>query len=213
MNYIALFSAAILFFAICASEAEARKFRLFSISGLDGGETIDPVYNLPNTATFLREGKTFDLGYLNSGDGGGYVLYHGDRYARLSEADIARLKVTLGFDPTTKHRTEQAGRDKQNSGWSLAILVAVLALGSFVFIHKGLQILRWLGRTLTTPAAVKAGSGDVVSDPLAVRKKQLVKRERSETQSDHAARSPAPAAVQVSPRTAGPARSFGRRSG
>ena len=110
MNYIALFSAAILFFAICASEAEARKFRLFSISGLDGGETIDPVYNLPNTATFLREGKTFDLGYLNSGDGGGYVLYHGDRYARLSEADIARLKVTLGFDPTTKHRTEQAGR-------------------------------------------------------------------------------------------------------
>ncbi|EMS96494.1 hypothetical protein H009_16631 [Agrobacterium tumefaciens str. Cherry 2E-2-2] len=214
MNYIALFSAAALFSAIFAGEAEARKVRVFAIPGFGGGETIDLVYDLPNTAAFLREGKALDLGYLNSDNDSGYVLYQGDRYTKLSDADIARLKATLGFDPTTKHRMERAAWKEESSRWGFVVFIAVLVVGFFVFIHKGLHLIRWLARSLTTPAAAAAdnGSADEVFDPLEVRKKQLVKRQWSDSQTDHTARSPAPSTVQASPRTGGPARSFGRRN-
>lgn len=211
MNYIALFSAAALFSAIFASGAEARKVRLFAIPGFGGGETIDLVYDLPNTAAFLRDGKALDLGYLN-GSTSGYVLYNGDRYTKLSHADIASLKATLGFDPTTKHRMERAARDEQNSRWGLVIFIAVLAVGFLVFIHKGLQIIRWFARSLTTPAVTDNGSADAVSDPLEIRKKQLMNRQWSDNQASPGASVPAPSSEQAPSRAGAPVRAFGRRN-
>lgn len=211
MNYIVLFFYASLLSVISASEAEARKVRLFAIPGFGGGETIDLVYDLPNTAAFLREGKAFDLGYLNSSNGNAYVLYHGDRYSKLSDADIARLKAVLGFDPTTKHRMERAARKEENGRWGFVVFIAVLAVGLFVFIRKGLQFIRAVARSLATPSVI---DNDPVAevDPLTVRKKQLVRRQWSDTESNHAESSPMPATVPALPRTGAPVRTFGRRS-
>lgn len=210
MNYIALFSAVMLFSLAFIGQAEARKARFFAIPGFGGGETIDLVYDLPDNPAFLREGKAFDLGYLNSSNGNAYVLYHGDRYSKLSDTDIARLKAMLGFDPTTKHRMEQASRGTGAgvTGWGLVIFIAVGVLGLSVLIHKGLNVMRWMMRALTTPAAI--GSDEAVSTPLEVRKKKLVNRQWSDT--DHAARSPTPSAMQASSRSDAPVRAFGRRN-
>ncbi|CDN92530.1 hypothetical protein [Agrobacterium tumefaciens] len=212
MKYITLFVAAALFSSISVTQAQARKARLFAVPGFGGGESIDLVYDLPNTATFLREGKAFDLGYLNSDNGSGYVLYNGDRYSKLSDADIAKLKVTLGFDPTTKHRMEQAARDEENTRWGFVIFIAVLVAGFFVFVHKGLHFIRWFARALTTPAVTGNGSADAAPDPLEVRTKQLVNRQWSGSQTDYAARVPASSSMHASPRADAPVKTFGRRS-
>lgn len=82
MKHIALFSVAVLFSAIFVSEAEARRSRFFVTPGFGGGETIDLVYDLPDKEPFLRDGEALDLGYLNSGDKSGYVLYRGERYSK-----------------------------------------------------------------------------------------------------------------------------------
>jgi hypothetical protein len=212
MKHIALFSVVFLFSAIFVSEAEARKSRFFAIPGFGGGETIDLVYDLPDSEPFLRDGEAFDVGYLNSGDRSGYVLYRGERYSRLSDADIARLKATLGFDPTTKDRMERAARDS-DAPWNLVIIIAVAIIGVFVLVHKGMQLVRWISRLATTSAVTgsKQHQEEDAPDPLEVRTKQLVNRQWSGSQTDHATRSQAASSVHASAPGAAPVRAFGRR--
>ncbi|MFJ1308732.1 hypothetical protein [Agrobacterium sp. P15N1-A] len=213
MKHIALFSVAFLFSAIFVSEAEARKSRFFAVPGFGGGETIDLVYDLADREPFLRDGEAFDVGYLNSGDRSGYVLYRGERYSRLSDADIARLKATLGFDPTTKDRMERAARDS-DAPWNLVIIIAVAIAGIFVLVHKGMQLVRWISRlaTISAVAGSQRQEEEDTPDPLEVRKKQLVNRQWSDSQTDHAARIPAASSVHASAPGAAPVRTFGRRS-
>jgi hypothetical protein len=212
MKHIVLFSVGFLFSAIFVSEAEARKSRFFAVPGFGGGETIDLVYDLPDNEPFLRDGEAFDIGYLNSGDRSGYVLYRGERYSRLSDADIARLKATLGFDPTTKDRMERAARGGETP-WNLVIIIAVAIVGIFVLVHKSMQLVRWISRLATISAV--AGSTreeEETPDPLEVRKKQLVNRQWSDSQTDHAARIPAVSPAHASTRGTTAVRTFGRRS-
>lgn len=212
MKHVALFSVAVLFSALFVSEAEARRSRFFVIPGFGGGETIDLVYDLPDNEPFLRDGEAFDVGYLNSGDRSGYVLYRGERYSKLSDADIARLKATLGFDPTTKDRMERAARGS-DAPWNLVIIIAVGIVGIFVFVHKGMQVVRWISRLATTSAVAgsKQQQEEDAPDPLEVRKKQLINRQWSDSQTDHAARIPAASPAHASARGATPVRAFGRR--
>lgn len=212
MKHIALFSVVVLFSAIFVSEAEARRSRFFAVPGFGGGETIDLVYDLPDNEPFLRDGEAFDIGYLNSGDRSGYVLYRGERYSKLSDADIARLKATLGFDPTTKDRMERAARDS-DAPWNLVIIIAVAIIGIFVLVHKGMQLVRWMSRLATTSAVAggKRQEEEDAPDPLEVRKKQLVNRQWSDSQTDHATRIPAASSVHASAPGAAPVRAFGRR--
>lgn len=212
MKHIALFSVAILFSAIFVSEAEARRSRFFAVPGFGGGETIDLVYDLPDNGPFLRDGEAFDIGYLNSGDRSGYVLYRGERYSRLSDADIARLKATLGFDPTTKDRMERAARGS-DAPWNLVIIIAVAIIGIFVLVHKGMQIVRWISRLATTSAVTgsKQHQEEDAPDPLEVRTKQLVNRQWSGSQTDHATPTPVASSVHASAPGAAPVRAFGRR--
>ncbi|CAH0212041.1 conserved exported hypothetical protein [Agrobacterium fabrum str. J-07] len=212
MRYTALFSAAALFSVIFASVAEARKDRLFAISESGGGETIALVYDLPNTPAFLAEGNTLDLGFLNSDSGSGYVLYYGDRYTRLSDADVARLKSRLGFDPTIQHRLERAAREKQNERWNLAIFFIVLVVGFFLVVLKGLDAVRWFWRLLTMLVDTDKGQAAEPHDPLKARKKRLVRPQYSQPRTDSVAASPAPPPVEASPPTGGTARAFGRRT-
>lgn len=212
MKHIVLFSVGVLFSAIFVSEAEARKSRFFAVPGFGGGETIDLVYDLPDNEPFLRDGEAFDIGYLNSGDRSAYVLYRGERYSRLSDADIARLKATLGFDPTTKDRMERAARGGETP-WNLVIIIAVAIVGIFVLLHKSMQLVRWISRLATISAV--AGSTreeEETPDPLEVRKKQLVNRQWSDSQTDHAARIPAVSPAHASTRGTTAVRTFGRRS-
>ncbi len=213
MKHIALFSVGFLFSAIFVSEAEARKSRFFAIPGFGGGETIDLVYDLPDNTPFLRDGEAFDIGYLNSGDRSGYVLYRGERYSRLSDADIARLKATLGFDPTTKDRMERTARGS-DAPWNLVIIIAVAIAGIFVLVHKGMQLVRWISRLATTSAVAgnKRQEEEDTPDPLEVRKKQLINRQWSDSQTDHAARIPAASPAHASARGTTAVRTFGRRS-
>ena len=212
MKHIVLFSVGFLFSAIFVSEAEARKSRFFAFPGFGGGETIDLVYDLPDNEPFLRDGEAFDIGYLNSGDRSGYVLYRGERYSRLSDADIARLMATLGFDPTTKDRMERAARGGETP-WNLVIIIAVAIVGIFVLVHKSMQLVRWISRLATISAV--AGSTqeeEETPDPLEVRKKQLVNRQWSDSPTDHAARIPAVSPAHASTRGTTAVRTFGRRS-
>jgi hypothetical protein len=108
MKSASLFLAGFLFFTMFASTADAKRFRFFpGFSG--GGETIDLVYDLPNQPPFVRDGKAFNVGYLNSRKGNAYVLYHGNGYIKLGEREIAALRAVLGFDPTARHRAQHAG--------------------------------------------------------------------------------------------------------
>lgn len=212
MKHITLFSIAVLFSAIFVSETEARRSRFFVTPGFGGGETIDLVYDLPDKEPFLRDGEALDLGYLNSGDRSGYVLYRGERYSTLSDADIARLKATLGFDPTTKDRMERAARGS-DAPWNLVIIIAVAIVGLFVFVHKGMQIVRWISRLATTSAVAKSKQQEEQEalDPLEARTKQLVKRQWSDSQTDRAARILAASPMHASSRPGAAVRTFGRK--
>ncbi len=92
-----------------ATPAEAR--RRFRFGGFGGGssETITKVYNLPDEEPYVKQGNFFDVGWLNSNTRSGYVIYHGDRFTKLDDADIAALTEMLGKDPTAAHRAAQAG--------------------------------------------------------------------------------------------------------
>lgn len=216
MKHISLFSVAFLFSAIFGGEAEARRSGIFGLPGFGGGETIDLVYELPDREPFLRNGEPYDLGYLNSEGNSGYVLYRGERYSKLSDADIARLKATLGFDPTTKHRMEQAA-EEQEAPWTRAIVIAAIILGIFVLVHKAIQIVRWISR-LSTTSSVKATKiqGEAPPEPLEIRKAQLAKRYRRDRPADPVSRArddaaaAEEAAVPTRSRTA--VRAFGRRN-
>ncbi len=215
MKHIALFSAAILFSAISVNEAKARGSGFFGGSWFGGGETIDLVYDLPETELFLRNGEAYDLGYLNSDNSSGYVLYRGERYSKLTEADIARLKAMLGFDPTTKDRMERAARSRDSS-WTLAIVIAVAIIGIFVLVHKTIQIVRWMSQLSTTSGVTANKLQEEPPAPLDVRRARLAKRNRSDGVADQAARARADHAVaEAEPlptRTGTTAQAFGRRN-
>jgi hypothetical protein len=108
MKYVSLFVVGLAFATLSASSAEARRFRI-PIPFFFGGESIDLVYDLPNEQPFMRDGEFLDIGYLNSRKGNAYVLYHGDRYNKLSDGDIALFTGILGFDPTAEHRAKLGG--------------------------------------------------------------------------------------------------------
>lgn len=215
MKHIALFSVAILFSAISVSEAEAHRSGIFGSSWFGGSETIDLVYDLPETELFLRNGEAYDLGYLNSDNNSGYVLYRGERYSKLTEADIVRLKAMLGFDPTTKDRMERAARSSDSS-WTLAIVIAVVIIGIFVLIHKTIQIVRWMSHVSTTSGGTASKLQEEPPAPLDVRRARLVKRNWSDGVADPVSRARADhAAVEAEPlanRTGATARAFGRRN-
>ncbi len=180
MMHLALFSVAFLFFAIFASESEAGSVRFSVLPSFGGGETIDLVYDLPDTEPFLRNGEAYDLGYLNSEKNSGYVLYRGEWYSKLTDADIARLKAKLGFDPTTKDRMERAARAATHPGRLRSCSVVVV--GIFVLVHKTMQIVRWLGR-LSTTSFVKASKAQDEEEPLApleARRARLAKRNQGD---------------------------------
>jgi hypothetical protein len=88
---------------------------------------IDLVRDLPNDATFERDGQYYDLGYLYSTErvngadvartGQGFVLYHDDRYIKLGPEDLYTVTSALGEDPTKDYvppvatRAGQVARD------------------------------------------------------------------------------------------------------
>lgn len=116
MKHAAFLIVGFLFFTIAASPAEAKRFRFFAIPGFGGsGESIDLVYDLPDKPPFARDGESIDVGYLNSPRGNAYVVYHGDRYRKLSDEDLAILTAILGFDPTAAHRAKHAPQKPADS--------------------------------------------------------------------------------------------------
>jgi len=105
MKRASLFVVSLALATLSASPVEARRFRI-PIPFFSSGESIDLVYDLPNEQPFVRDGEFLDIGYLNSRKGNAYVLYHGDRYNKLSDGDIALFTGILGFDPTAEHRAK-----------------------------------------------------------------------------------------------------------
>lgn len=75
-------------------------------------QKIDLVRDLPNDATFERDGQYFDLGYIypvhtvngasvaSAGGDAGFVLYYDDRFIRLRPSELEALRYALGDDPT-----------------------------------------------------------------------------------------------------------------
>jgi hypothetical protein len=216
MNYIALFVVTALFFSMFSTQAEARKVRLFAVPGFGSSETIDLVYDLPDSPPFLREGKTYDIGYLNSSKGNAYVLYQGDRYAKLSDAEIATLKAALGFDPTAKHRAERAARGaafEEAFPWSSVTCALILGAGVFMLLRKGLRILRRAAPPSVNGSIDEDNSVGVAYPPPEARKVQMMSRqETDDAMSDNRRRTAAPPTVSVSSRSGAPVKAFGRRS-
>ncbi len=101
-----------IFVTVClmASPAEARRrFGIIPIfGGGGGGESIELVHDLPDTAPFVDDGKNYDVGFLTGSERRGYVLYSGDAFKKLGPAEILMLKDMLGFDPTAKHKADHA---------------------------------------------------------------------------------------------------------
>lgn len=108
MNTASRATLGLLFLLATVQTAEAKRFRLFSFGGGGGGESIEQVYDLPDREPFMTDGDYVDVGYLSGSYRQSYVLYHGDRFRSLDDADLAVLKQTLGFDPTAKHREQYA---------------------------------------------------------------------------------------------------------
>ena len=108
MRISASLLAALLCLVLSTQSAEARRFFFIPIPHFGSTETIDPVYDLPDRAPFIRDGENWDVGYLNGRSDNFYVLYHGDRYTKLDDERIALLTEMLGFDPTAKHRAQYA---------------------------------------------------------------------------------------------------------
>lgn len=99
-------AASIVFFAQPAAADDGRRHVMTAT------QKIDMVRDLPDTSEFERDGVHFDLGYIypihtvngasvaSAGGDRGFVLYNGDRYARLTASDVAELQFVLGEDPT-----------------------------------------------------------------------------------------------------------------
>lgn len=108
---------------------------------------------------------------------------------------------------------ERAARGS-DAPWNLVIIIAVAIVGLFVLVHKGMQIVRWMSRLATTSAVAKRKRQEEEQealDPLEARTKQLVKRQWSDSQTDHAARIPAASSMQASSRPGAAVRTFGRK--
>ncbi|KJF73845.1 hypothetical protein [Agrobacterium arsenijevicii] len=216
MNYIALFVVTALFSSIFSTQAEARKVRLFAVPGFGSSETIDLVYDLPDSPPFLREGKAYDIGYLNSSKGNAYVLYQGDRYGKLSDAEIATLEAALGFDPTAKHRAERAARSaafEEAFPWSSVTYVLILVAGVFMLLRKGVRILRRAAPPSVNGSIDEDNSVGAVYPPSEARKAQMMSRQQTDdAMSDNRRRTAAPPTVSGSSRSGPPVKAFGRRS-
>ena len=99
-------AASVIFFATPPAAADDGRRHVMTPT-----QKIDLVRDLPDTPTFERDGLHFDLGYIypihtvngasvaSVGGDAGFVLYHDDRYARLTAADVAELRLVLGADP------------------------------------------------------------------------------------------------------------------
>lgn len=100
-------AASVIFFAAPPAAADDGRRHVMTPT-----QKIDLVRDLPDTPTFERDGLHFDLGYIypihtvngasvaSAGGDAGFVLYHDDRYARLTATDVAELRFVLGEDPT-----------------------------------------------------------------------------------------------------------------
>jgi hypothetical protein len=108
IKYSAIVSAGLM---VMASPAEARRgFAIIPIGGWGGGsgESITLVHDLPNEEPYVKEGKYFDVGYLNSDGRAGFVIYSGDRFTKIDDEQIAALATMLGFDPTAQYKADHA---------------------------------------------------------------------------------------------------------
>jgi len=95
--------------ALLVQPAVAESVRRNVISST---QRIDLVRDLPNDATFERDGQYFDLGYIypvhtvngasvaSAGGDAGFVLYYDDRFIRLGPSELEALTYALGEDPT-----------------------------------------------------------------------------------------------------------------
>ncbi|MES2444008.1 MAG: hypothetical protein V4574_14360 [Pseudomonadota bacterium] len=112
---------AVTLFVAASDPAEARRRFRFGVMPSFGGsssfeEKIDKVYDLPDNATYSNDGKYYDLGsFYQIRDGAEmhgpkpvFVLYSGDRYVRLDDAQLAILTEDLGMDPTAVFRAKYA---------------------------------------------------------------------------------------------------------
>ena len=96
---------------VMSSPAEARRgFAIIPIGGWGGGsgESITLVHDLPDQEPYVKEGKYFDVGYLNSDSRSGFVIYSGDKFSPINDEQTAALTTILGFDPTAEYRKEHA---------------------------------------------------------------------------------------------------------
>lgn len=119
---------AILFVALCDPAEARRRIRFGAMPSFGSGgyaEKIDKVYDLPDNGTYFHDGKYYDIGNFYTVSAGGaraypknptFVLYHGDRYIKLDEAQLALLREDLGFDPTETFRKEYAAKYPAQSG-------------------------------------------------------------------------------------------------
>jgi hypothetical protein len=84
-----------------ATEASARKFHFFHVSGGGGGEQIVKVLELPDIPALRRaDGRHIDLGYKFKSGGGEWVGYVGDdgKYLPLSGDAVHALLAVAGID-------------------------------------------------------------------------------------------------------------------
>lgn len=239
MKSASLFLAGFLFFTMFASPADAKRFRFFP-GFFGGGETIDLVYNLPNQPPFLRDGKAFDVGYLNSSNGNAYVLYHGNRYIRLGERELAALTAFLGFDPTAQHRAQHAdatpapdkaqaagGNALEPSGgesaqailsdrtpaWIVMIPLIVIAAMLFVFVLRGSRGLSKFAGSLTRLAAGKEATTQTTYAALDARMTERLNRlQPDSTPPAFPGRGTGSFSPAPSSAAHAPVRSFGRRN-
>jgi len=103
---IATFAAFALAMLAQPAAADGRRFVI------SPAQKIDLVRDLPNDATFERDGQYFDLGYIypihtvngasvaSAGGDAGFVLYYDDRFIRLGPSELETLTYALGEDPT-----------------------------------------------------------------------------------------------------------------
>jgi len=114
---------ATLFVAICEPAEARRRFRFGVFPSFGGGsgsmaEKIDKVYDLPDTATYLHDGKYYDIGsFYQVRDGAEvhgakpvFVLYSGDLYVRLDDLQLEMIAEELGMDPTAGFRAAYAAK-------------------------------------------------------------------------------------------------------
>lgn len=163
-----------------AQSAEARRFAI-PLLHFGDSESIDPVYDLPNAAPFVRDGDFIDVGYLNSRYGDGYVLYHGNRYSKLDDRGLAALTDLLGFDPTAKHRAQYAidhkdeiARAKAEAAAERAHHDAEIASGRLFEPMPGESHEAFVARAKAAIAKQRASAGPAPPVPEALKQRRAM---------------------------------------